>query len=69
MLLAVNIRWEDTRTGRVISERLVPIGQPGTDLVSIASFAPEVGQSRATAEQTALDDLARDIVGEMELPW
>lgn len=69
MLLAVNVRWEETRTGRVLSERLVPIGPPGTDLVSIAPFSPETGQSRATADQAALDDLARDIVSQMEMPW
>ena len=69
MLLAVTIRWEEVRTGRVLSESIVPIGPPGTDLVSLANFAPELGQSRATAEQQALDDLARQVVAQMETAW
>ena len=69
MLLAVNMRWEDTRTGRVLSERIVPIGPAGTDLIAIAPFSPETGQSRGTAEHAALDDLAREIVAQMERPW
>ena len=69
LLIALTIRWEDVRTGQVISEQVVPIGPPGTDLVALASFAPELGQSRATAEQQVLDDLARQVVGLMESPW
>ena len=69
VLIALTVRWEDVRTGRVISEQVVPIGPPGTDLISLASFAPELGQSRATAEQQALDTLARQVIGLMEAPW
>jgi hypothetical protein len=38
-------------------------------LAAQAEFAPEVGQSLATGDQTAIDRLARNIVDMMEKPW
>ena len=64
----VVLRFEDLRTGRLIAERTVPISGL-TPLAADASFAPELGQSLATAEQTAMDDLAREVVAVMERPW
>jgi hypothetical protein len=34
-----------------------------------AEYAPEVGQSLATAEREVIDRMARDIVNMMETPW
>ena len=67
--LAVKVTWEDLRTGRILEERQVDISPNVVHLISEASFAPEVGQSQATATQTAVDELARQIVGMMEAPW
>ena len=42
------------------------------DVVSIgasATLVPEAGQSIATAQQTAIDRLAQQIVATMEKPW
>ena len=65
---ALEMRWEDLRTGRVLSSRMVPVA--GTSgLLATATFAPEVGQSLATAEQGAVDQLAREVVNVMEVPW
>jgi len=63
------VTWEDTRTGRILSQQEVPISADVVQLVSQASFAPEVGQSLATATQTATDSLANQIVQLMESPW
>lgn len=67
--LVVDITWEDLRTGKILKERAVPIAPDVIRQTSQASFAPEVGQSLATANQQALDALARNIVDMMERPW
>lgn len=69
LLYGVELRWEDLRTGQILATRTVPLTGGATALVADATFAPEVGQSLATAEQQALDDLAREIVNIMEVPW
>jgi hypothetical protein len=38
-------------------------------LLGSTSFAPEPGQSMATATQDTVNNLARQIVGLMEVPW
>lgn len=69
MNVAVEVRWEDLRSGEVIACQRIPIGPDTIGLLSTASFAPETGQSRATAERTAIDNMARQIVDLMETPW
>ncbi|WP_417384592.1 LPS assembly lipoprotein LptE [Gimesia sp.] len=65
----VEVTWEDMRTGQILSQQEVPISADVVQLVSQAAFAPEVGQSLATATQTATDSLANQIVQLMETPW
>jgi hypothetical protein len=67
--LAVEVVWEDLRSGRILSEQRVPIDPTFILMSSQASFAPEVGQSRATATHEMVQLLARDIVNRMETPW
>lgn len=67
--LAIEVRWEDARSGQVLATRDVPLDPNAAHLVSNPSFAPETGQSLATATQDAVDDLAREIVGMMEASW
>ena len=67
--LAVEIKWEDLRTGQVLAQQRVPIAPDVVQQISQGEFAPEVGQSLVTAEQKAIDQLARDIVDKMEMPW
>ncbi len=40
-----------------------------TRLFSSGEFAPELGQSLATANQEAIGKMARQIVDMMEAPW
>jgi len=63
---AVKVKWEDLRNQRIISERTYPISEDSIQFLSNASFAPEVGQSLATATQQSVDKMARDIVNMME---
>ncbi|HUG17860.1 MAG TPA: LptE family protein [Planctomycetaceae bacterium] len=67
--LAVEVIWEDLRTGTVLAEQSIPINPVGLHLESNATFAPEVGQSQATATHQAVERLAAQIVDRMEAPW
>lgn len=67
--LAIEVRWEDARSGQVLATRDIPLDPNAAHLVANPSFAPETGQSLASATQDAVDDLAREIVGMMEATW
>jgi hypothetical protein len=66
---AVEVRWEDCRTGALITEQTFPVSSSVDQSIIQASFAPEAGQSMATATKDAMDQLARHIVQLMEVPW
>lgn len=63
------VTWEDLRTRKILMERQIEITPEQVQLLSIGDFAPEVGQSMATARQRAVDNLARQIVQMMQYPW
>lgn len=67
--IGVEVRWEDVRSGQVLAERVTPVDVRLAHALANTSFAPEAGQSLATARQDAVDQLARQIVGLMEAPW
>lgn len=67
--LFVRVKWEDLRNGRVLAEQESPLQAVSIPVIGQAEFAPEVGQSLATATQDATDRLARQIVNMMETPW
>lgn len=67
--LVVEVVWEDLRSGRILAEQQVPVGPELLSLRSQAEFAPEVGQSLATAMQQSINQLARQVVNLMETPW
>ena len=67
--LGVEVAWEDLRTGKILKAENIQLPPELVQLAAQAEFAPEVGQSLATADQTAIDRLARSIVDMMEVPW
>jgi Lipopolysaccharide-assembly len=67
--IMVRVTWENLRTGEVLAQQEVPVSPEAIPLISSAQFAPELGQSQATALQTAIDNMARHIVNMMETPW
>ena len=68
--LMVEVTWEDLRTGKIlVDQQRVPLPPEMLQLAAQGEFAPEVGQSLATADQVAIDKLARNIVDMMEMPW
>ena len=66
---AVDVIWEDLRTGRILAQRQVSLEPEISHLFSTGTMAPEVGQSLATATQEAINKMARQIVDLMEAPW
>lgn len=68
MSLAVEVRWENLRTGEILAEKRVPISENAIQLIQRSEFAPEVGQSLATSYQQLVDGMAREIVEMMEAP-
>ena len=69
LAIGLEVKWEDLRTGQVINQQTVPLAGNAAQLLGISSFAPEAGQSLATATQENVSILARQIVGLMEVPW
>lgn len=67
--LFVVVTWEDLRTGQLLATQEVPLQPQAIPLTGQAEFAPEVGQSLATATQDATNRLAQQIVNMMETPW
>ena len=67
--IGIEVTWIDNRTGAVLAQRTTPLGAQLTHAIAHASFAPETGQSIATATQDATEELATEIVGMMETPW
>jgi hypothetical protein len=83
--LTVELVWRDLRAGTagaILSQPLPgkpgdplppppPVGAPAPPVLaqSVASFAPELGESMATARKANVDRLAIRIVSMMEKPW
>jgi len=66
--LIVEVKWQNMRTGQVIEDG-IPVDAESVALFSQANFAPEVGQSTATAVHDSVQRSARRIVDLMEMPW
>lgn len=67
--ILVRVTWENLRTGEILAQQEVPVAPEAIPLLTQAGFAPELGQSQATATQTAIDQMARQITNMMETPW
>ena len=65
----VQVVWEDLRSGKVLAQQDFALTPAEVQFISQADYAPEVGQSLATAYQQAVTRMARDIVNMMEAPW
>lgn len=67
--LVAMVTWEDLRTGKILNQQEIALPPEAMGFAGNASFAPEIGQSLATANQQLVDNIARDIVNKMEMPW
>ena len=67
--LMVQVKWEDLRTGNILAQEEMPLSPDAIPMTAQAEFAPELGQSLATALDQAMQGMARKIVNLMETPW
>lgn len=58
----LEVTWVDRAGTPLMQRQLIRLEDDST-------FVPEGGQSLATAELSLLERLAREIVGQMEMPW
>ncbi|MFT7639992.1 MAG: hypothetical protein ACI9G1_001730 [Pirellulaceae bacterium] len=68
--MVVQLNWIDRRTGTMLLENInIPIAPIALTIASDANFVPEAGQSLETARRQVLQDLAAEIVNQMEMRW
>ncbi|MBS0205334.1 MAG: LptE family protein [Planctomycetes bacterium] len=67
--IMVRVTWENLRTGEIIAQNEIPVAPEAVPLIAQAGFAPELGQSQATAIQTVVNQLAKQVVNMMEVTW
>ncbi|HEX5105261.1 MAG TPA: LPS assembly lipoprotein LptE [Pirellulaceae bacterium] len=64
----IQLSWIDRR-GDLISAADIPAQPLLLSISQSASFVPEAGQSISTAQQEAIQRLAEQVVGQMEIAW
>ena len=67
--IRVEVSWLDRQGSAIRRSEAICLPAELVDVGSTATFAPEVGQSVATAHQQAIHRVAEQIVGLMENPW
>jgi hypothetical protein len=61
--------WIDRRGEAIRSEQSLPIDPQLVSMIETGNYIPEYGQSVSTAQQTAIQRTAEQIVAMMEVPW
>ena len=69
MNFVVQVSWVDRKGDLVSQGGTVPIPSQTVELGQTADQIAEFGQSTTTAQQQALERIARQIVSLMETPW
>lgn len=65
----VQVSWVDRRGDLIMCHNDIPLEPLLINISQTANFVPEAGQSITTAHQEALQRLAEQIVGQMEMDW
>jgi hypothetical protein len=65
----VQLSWADRRGDVIMSHEDIPAAPLLLNIGQSANFVPEGGQSLATSHHEAIQRLAEQIVGQMELAW
>jgi hypothetical protein len=65
----VQVSWIDRRGDLIMSHNDIPARPLLLNIGQSANFVPEGGQSLTTAQQEAIQRMAEQIVGQMELAW
>ena len=67
--MTVEVRWISRRGEMLMQRSSMPFGPLNTMISEDTQFFPEAGQSLELAQQNVIDQLAREIVGQMEIWW
>ena len=67
--VVVHINWMDRYGNVLMPDARLPISSFALEVTETAVFIPEAGQSQATAQLDIFQDLAQQIVGQMETRW
>jgi len=65
----IQVSWIDRRGDLIMSHNDIPAQPLLVGISQSANFVPEGGQSLATAQQEAIQRLAEQVVGQLELAW
>lgn len=68
-LVSVELTWTDRQGNLLLENRFVPQGEYAFYFVQSSDFIPEGGQSFATAQQRIVEQMANQIVNQMESRW
>lgn len=67
--MTVEVRWISRRGEMLMQRSSMPLGPLSLTISEDSQFFPEAGQSLEVAQQNAINQLAREIVGQMEVWW
>ena len=67
--MTVEVRWISRRGEMLMQRSSMPLGPLNVTIAEDSQFFPEAGQSLEVAQQNVINQLAREIVGQMEVWW
>ncbi len=68
-MLSIELTWTDRQGNLLMENRFVPQGELAFSFIQGNDFVPEAGQSIATSQLRAMEQLAQQIVNQMEVRW
>ncbi len=68
-MISVELTWTDRQGNLLMENRFVPQGELAFFFIQGSDFVPEAGQSIATSQMRAVEQLAQQIVSQMEVRW
>lgn len=68
-MISVELTWTDRQGNLLMENRFVPQGELAFFFIQGSDFVPEGGQSIATSQLRAVEQLAQQIVSQMEVRW
>ncbi|MEO8272325.1 MAG: LPS assembly lipoprotein LptE [Aureliella sp.] len=68
-MISVELSWTDRQGNLLMENRYVPQGELAFFFIQGSDYVPEAGQSVATSQLRAVEQLAQQIVNQMEVRW
>ncbi len=68
-MVTVELTWTDRQGNLLMENRFVPAGELAFYFIQGSDFVPEGGQSIASSQLRAMEQLAEQIVSQMEVRW